>query len=313
MVLGLLLVGVATVLAADQAPSLDVTVPTAAVSVGDRVAVQVAARGTGDLQWGNLKVAVAADGDWAVVDGPREVAGSAPPAWEVVLAPLAVGEVQLPELSTTAREPGGEAVEVTPAELPKVTVASVLPAAEGGEAAAPEARPLRAPLGVHGLPWEWLLPALAVLVPLAAAGWWLWRRRRRRDDGLAPRRQLAPWPELEALGRELRERIGRAGPDEVCDRLAHGLRRYLERRTGEPALEMTSFELRLLGRRRGFADEVQRGVQQATTLVDAVRFGRRPAIEDELERALDAALAAARAYESQLAPPTSDERAEATA
>lgn len=295
-----------SVLAAAESPSLEVTAPTAAVSVGDRVTVRAAARGDGELQWGELKVAVRDGGDWAVADGPREITGSRPPVWELVLVPLAVGDLELPAITTTARVAGEAAVEVTPASPPQVTVATVLPAE--GE---PEPAPLRAPIGVAGLPWEWLLPILLVLAPLVAVGWWLWRRRRRVALAGAARRALPPLAELEALARELRARIDRDGPDVVCDRLAHGLRRYLERRTGEPALEMTSFELRLLGRRSGWSDEVQRGVQLIMKLVDGVRFGRRAAIESELAKAIDTAVAAGRAHERQLAPEPADDVAEA--
>ena len=44
--------------------------------------------------------------------------------------------------------------------------------------------------------------------------------------------------ELEALVADLDGRVGRDPADGICDRLAAGLRRFLERRTGEPAEEM---------------------------------------------------------------------------
>ena len=95
---------------------------------------------------------------------------------------------------------------------------------------------------------------------------------------------LPPLAELEALASELEERVGREPADGVCDRLAAGLRHYLERRTGEPAEEMTSFELRLLARDRGWPETTQRLVQRVMGVADGIRFGRRPSTDEELRR-----------------------------
>jgi len=77
---------------------LEVTVSATSPRIGDRVLVRVAARGGEDLMWGELKVGIEAEGPWALVDGPREMAGARPPVWELVLAPMAVGELSLPDL-----------------------------------------------------------------------------------------------------------------------------------------------------------------------------------------------------------------------
>ncbi len=287
-------------------PRLEVAVADAALSVGDRLPVRVVARGDDDLVWGALTVATAADGDWAVVDGPREVGGARPPAWEVTLAPLAVGRLELPPLRAVVRHGAdGEPVDVAAEPVPTVEVVSVLPPA----AAEAEPAPMAEPVGVRGFPWEWLAPAAVVLVPLAIGLWWLVRRSRPAAAGDDVRTALPPLPELERLVAELDGRIGRDPAAAVCDRLARGLRRYLERRTGEPAAEMTSFELRLLGRRLGWPDPVRRAVQRVTALADGVRFGRLPAPDDELRSGLAAAVEAARGLERHLAPPAAAEAA----
>lgn len=286
-------------------PHLEVLVPDAAVSVGDRLPVQVVARGGDDQLWGALTVSVAADGDWAVVDGPREVAGARPPAWELTLAPLAVGRLELPPFRTTVRSgSGGGPVDAAVESPPRVEVASVLPPEEEVEPA-----PMAEPVGVRGFPWEWAGPAAAALAPIALGLWWLLRRSRRVPAGGDVRPALPPLAELERLVAELGGRIGRDPAEVVCDRLAHGLRRYLERRTGEPAGEMTSFELRLLGRRLDWPDAVRRTVQRVTALADGVRFGRLPAPEDELRSGVEAAAAAARGLEQHLRPPAAAEAA----
>jgi hypothetical protein len=184
-------------------------------------------------------------------------------------------------------------------------VASVLP--PEGEA---EPAPLRNPLGVHGLPWEWFVPILLVLVPaLAAQYWWLSRRRRVAEDDVDA--HLPPLEQFEKLAGELSAGVGVSPAEEICDRLAGGYRRYLERRTGDPTLEMTSFEMRVLARRRSWPEATQRSIQRVMGVVDGVRFGRRSVPGAELDQAVAAALDGAHALERHLAPADDDGELEA--
>jgi len=290
------LLAAACAVLAGEPPTLEVIAPEGAVSVGDRVHVRVMARGAEDLMWGALEVGEDADTSWEVVDGPHELAGARPPAWELLLAPMETGEVTLPEFTAVVRDAGGERHQVFAADRRSVTVASVLPPDEDVQPAA-----LRDPLGVSGFPWEWVLPAAAPALALALAlSWWGRRRRRRIKGPSAP--PPAPFHELESVLVELERRVGREPAEGVCDRLAVGLRHYLERRCGEPAEEMTSFELRLLTRKLGWPDSIQRGIQSVMGTVDRVRFGRFPADEQELRRAIATARAAAAALEEHLQP-----------
>ena len=291
--------GAAATAAAD-APTLSIEVSPGSVRVGDRVEVMASARGGGDGLWGEPTVAVTDEGPWALVDGPTAVAGARPPAWTLVLAPLELGEQPLPDISVSVRMPGGDTVSATADAPPSVEVVSVLP--EGDEP--PEPAPLRDPIGVAGFPWEWVLPAAVVLLPLGLAVAWWWRSRGRSETEARP--ALPPLAELEALAEALGERVGRDPADGVCDRLAAGLRRYLERRTGEPAGEMTSFELRLLARQRGWPETTQRLVQRVMYVADGVRFGRRTCPDDELHAAIGGAVDAARSIEAFLEPADSD-------
>lgn len=277
-------------------PALELSLPAGPVTVGDRVPVRVQARGGEQWLWGELSVAVTADGPWAVVDGPHEVAGADPPAWQLTLAPMKTGSLPLPELRASIRPPDGAPRAVTAAEAGSLEVASVLPAE--GEA---EPAPLRDPVGARGLPWEWLVPMLLVLIPaLALQYWWLRRRRRAADEEAAA--AMPPLQQLEELARSLEADLAGGPAEAICDRLAAGVRRYLERRTGEPAQEMTSFELRGLARRQGWPEAVQRGLHRVMQLVDSVRFGRRRAAEGELRQAIGAAVETARELEQHLDP-----------
>jgi hypothetical protein len=281
--------------------TLDVTVSTAAVRIGDRVPVRVSARGGEDLMWGELKIEVETGGTWVVVEGPREVAGARPPAWELVLSPMAVGELSLPTFGAGVRLADGEADEIAAGELPIVDVVSVLPDEEEVQPA-----PLRDPIGVSGFPWEWVLPlAMPALGAALAFVWWGLRRKQRATATGAV--VLAPFEELIALLDRIEGRIGREPGESVCDRLAGGLRHYLERTSSEPAEEMTSFELRLLARTQQWPEEVQRGIQTVMSVADRVRFGRVAVDDSELRRAIDTSRGVARCLEDHLAVDDEDD------
>jgi hypothetical protein len=292
---GALLLALLSTASSFAAPALDVMVAPASVRVGDRVPVRVTARGGEDLMWGELKVAVETAGPWAVVDAPREMAGARPPVWELVLAPLDVGELVLPPVAAGIRDGDGATDEIIASELPTINVVSVLPAEEEVQPA-----PLRDPVGASGFPWEWVLPlAMPVLGAAAALAWW--GRRRQMRGGAVGAAVLAPFDELTELLDRLGGRIGREPAESICDRLAGGLRHYLERASSEPAEEMTSFELRLLARRQGWPDAAQRGIQTVMGVADKVRFGRLPADENKLRRAIETSRDVARCVEDHLA------------
>jgi hypothetical protein len=242
-------------------------------------------------------------GSWAVVDGPREVAGARPPAWELVLAPLRVGELPLPTLAVTVRGTDSEERSVTSDPSTTIEVASVLP--EDGEA---QPLPMRAPIGVGGFPWEYVVPLVVPVIVLAAALSW-WARRKRSSGAAGATPDLPPLPELERLLDRLETRLGREPSAAICDRLASGMRRYLARQSGEPAEDMTSFELRLLARRAGWSEAARRGLQEIMGLADRVRFGRAATDESSLRAAIGLAREAARDIDVQLAADTIEEAA----
>jgi len=285
-----------TAAASGTEPALELEVSPASVRVGDPVKVVASARGGDGLLWGELTVALEPGGAWELIGGPTAVPEVRPPAWTLELAPMKMGEQTLPEITVSARSVDGEVTEVGSPSPPAVEVVSVLSGDEGDTAPAP----VRDPIGARGLPWEWILPLCGGLLPFVVAAAWWWRGRGRTAASTVP--ALPPLAELEALAAELGAKIGREPAESVCDRLASGLRRYLERRTGEPAEEMTSFELRVLARRRGWPETTQRLVQQVMTVADGVRFGRRPAAEGELRQAVDMAVEAGRGVERFFAP-----------
>jgi hypothetical protein len=111
---------------------------------------------------------------------------------------------------------------------------------------------------------------------------------------------LPPLEELEKAMAELRSRVGRDPVAGLCDGLAGSLRRFLERRTGEAALEMTTVELRQLARRREWQQQTQTNIHRVMSLADSVRFGRRPVAERDLSEAAENCVEAGRELEREL-------------
>jgi len=276
-------------------PALDLEVRSTGATVGDRVQVRVVARGGDGCLWGDPQVEIDPGGDWELVAPPRPVPESSPPAWEMTLAPMAVGELVLPPILVSIRSEDSGPQLVQAADPPSLTVASVLPPEEDVAPA-----PIRDPLGVGGFPWEWAPPVLAAGLPLALlAVWWL-RRRRRRLGGREEARPVPPLEELEGAMAEIRARVGKDPITGLCDGLAGSLRRFLERRTGEAALEMTSVELRLLSRRREWPQPTQGDIQRVMALADGVRFGRQAVAESEVQEAAQSCVEAGRGLDKEL-------------
>ncbi|MCD4750324.1 MAG: hypothetical protein K8R59_13210 [Thermoanaerobaculales bacterium] len=277
--------------------ALELRVSGETFEVGDPIAVRVQARGGEGSLWGDLSLQTQDQDSWAIITPPREVPGAEPPAWEVVLAPLKIGAMELPILVAGLRDDEGEVLEILSNEGPSITVATVLAADDDGAPA-----PLHDPVGVHGFPWEWVLPLFLLLAPLVAVAALWWRRRRRAGADVLEAGALPPFEELQQLLEDLRARVGLLSAPEVCDRLAGGVRRYLERRTGEPAAEMTSHELRLLARRSNWPSEIQASLQSVTGVADGVRFGRRGVGDAELIAARETTLDVGRHLERHLMP-----------
>jgi hypothetical protein len=92
-------------------------------------------------------------------------------------------------------------------------------------------------------PWIWIALGAAAVLLLAALVWWLWRRRKQPEKPAAAGAPALP-PDAEALAAldALSAQTGVA-PRKFYFRLSAILRRYIERRYGIPAAEMTSEEL----------------------------------------------------------------------
>ncbi len=285
---------------AEAVEALQVEAPSNPVAVGDRVSVTLTAPG-GPRSWNQPKLA-GEDGTWAMVEKPNEVG---PGQWELVLVPLETGKLPIPAIRVTAAD---GSIAQAPQGSAQVTVASVLPPGT----APPSPAPLRDPVGVNGLPWEWLPPAAALLLPLALLGWVVAKRRRHKDQpegDLAP--ELPPLEELLAALERMNADVSREPAVVTCDRLAASMRRFLERRVGEPAQEMTSFELFRMVRRSEWPSGEQGALRRVLETADKVRFARARIAEAELAGAIATAGDFGRALELRLGSSESDTPEEA--
>ncbi len=284
---GLMLLAVRPLTAAELVATVDSPGP---LTVGEAVSVTVVARGGDDSWlWGEPEVEIEANGAWELLS-LQPVDNADPPAWSARMAPMQLGQLELPPMRVTVRTPERRTIAV---EKPgQVQVVSVLE--EGGQA---EPAPMREPVGVAGFPWEWVAPLMVPLLFGVMLGL-LWRRRKATASTIPP--ALSPIEELERAVRAIEEAIGQDEDLVVCDRLAVALRRYLERRTGEPATDMTSQELRVVGRQHGWAQPVQRAFDRMLTVVDHARFAQRPVGSDELVAAVAWLQEGARSLEADL-------------
>ncbi len=284
---------------APAGPGLTLSVPESAFSVGDHVELRLQAEGPSGLLWGTPEVDVsgAAAASWAVVEPPRPVADADPPAWTAVLAPLRTGTLELPPVRVTVRRPDGGTETVSASGGASVKVVSVLPPGEKVKPA-----PLADPVGVTGFPWEWILPVAVAILLVALLAWALWRWRRRRRETAERQSPQPPLDELRSLVASLAGAVGSEDVETICDRLARGARRYLERSTGEPAGEMTSFEIQRLARRSAWPASVQLGFRDVLELADRVRFAKRSVADAQVRDVLHRLLAAAEALDAWLRP-----------
>ncbi len=242
--------------AADDAPSMSLSVEPNEVSVGDLFTVTVTvehAEGVtvnlpgADADLGSAEVRSAQRSVERLPNGRRRLTVIyRATLWEV-------GETTVQAPPASWRSASGEAHEFDRPEA-VVTVRSVLP--EGAD----DIRPIRPP---HEMPLRAIhyvlaaLPILLLLALIAGAIVWIRRRRSRAEAEQAPEPVLPPAEEaLNALD-ELEEEnlVGRTLLKEHYVRLSWILRRYIERRWHLAALEETTGMLRRSMKGSGRVDD----------------------------------------------------------
>ena len=168
-------------------------------------------------------------------------------------------------------------------------MASRLPKGEKPEQIAPKAdKGIRIP----AIPVKvWAALAAGVALVAGLVWWWVSRRRRRAATGEP---EAPPVPAGEELTRELDrlallvETLG-GDPRGFYSELTHAVKRYLERTTGDPVLEWTTFETVRRFRERGFELPADVALPDLLASADRVKFGKGVATREEARQALDRA------------------------
>ena len=274
------LLAAAPTAAQDVEPTVSTAVSAAAAAVGDPISVVVTVRHAPDaeVRWPD-----------PVDTAPFELLGppgsESTPAdggvesrLELRVAAFELGELSLPALDLEVVDADGEATALATEAVP-VAIESV-GRDEGGDI-----RDIKGPLAI---PFEavTLLPWIAALLALAAAGAWLYRRYRRRTRPEAPVPARPPRPAhvvaREALDALEAARLLERGEIKTWHiRLSDILRVYIEGRFGVDAMEMTTGEV-LDGLRRTDADTgAVADVRRLLDRCDLVKFAKlRPAMPE---------------------------------
>ena len=262
------------------APAVETAVSAAAAAVGDPITVVVTVRHAAgaEVRWPDPIVAA----PFELLDPPvsqtAAADGGVESRLELRVAAFELGELSFPALDLEVVDAAGGATALATEAVP-VAIESV-GRDEGGDI-----RDIKGPLAI---PFEavTLLPWIAALLVLAAAGAWLYRRFRRRTRPEAPAPARPPRPAhvvaREALDALEAARLLERGEIKTWHiRLSDILRVYIEGRFGVDAMEMTTGEV-LDGLRRTDADTgAVADVRRLLDRCDLVKFAKlRPAMPE---------------------------------
>ncbi len=280
-------------------PDFSATVDRAAVSLGDRVVVTYTAKlpaGT-TLTLDALVTPAPEEGKRPPGGAVLEFENPAPPTltksktgdsfeWSqsVALFPFAAGEITVPGPHYLFEESSGRKVELQPPAI-VLTVESRLPKGQKPEEIAPKTdKPVRIPA------WPvkyWVALAAGVALAAALVAWLV--SRRRKAAGTEPGAPAIP------PGEELRLALARLAAaaeglgDDARDfysELTHSVKRFLERVTGEPVLEWTTFETVRRMREKGFDFPREAAFPDLLASADRVKFGKGAATRADARQAL---------------------------
>lgn len=117
----------------------------------------------------------------------------------------------------------------------------------------------------------WLVVAVVFVAVLAAGAWWLWRRRKNKNEEA----QAAPLPAPEVEAYALLDCLAAEDHSNLKGfyfRLSAILRRYMERRYGIPAAEMTTEELLPAMRGLALSQDLSQEVRSFCLRSDPIKF-----------------------------------------
>ena len=281
-----------------EEPRVAATASKTEVSVGEAFTVEVRATGPAGTTF-TFPPEVAQD-TFELRSAPAGESPLPPVVHRYVAAVFALGDAQVPAIPVRYRLGDGTEGDVATAPV-ALKVVSLLPRDKGEQKLAD----IRGPLGVPIGRAFWVGLAVLLLL-LAGLAFRLWSRRKRTagtaDAAVVP--ALAPDEEaqraLDALLASGRLARGEYRPFYI--ELTAVAKRYLERRTGAPVVEMTSAEMLAHLRSSPHAALLAAPMRDLAGAADQIKFARGAGLHDEAERHLAALRALIQALEAQLTP-----------
>ena len=204
----------------------------------------------------------------------------------VALFPFVAGAITVPGPHYAFEESSvGRRADLRPPAV-ELTVASRLPQGQKPEQLAPKAdKPVRIPA------WParyWIALGAGVALVAALVAWLVSRRRRKTAFAAAAAPALAPGEELRLALARLAAAAENLGDDarDFYSELTYALKRFLERATGDPVLEWTSFETVRRLREKGFEFPREVAFPDLLASADRVKFGKGAATREDAREAL---------------------------
>lgn len=271
-----------SLVAAQDAPTVQVTVDPLEGHVGDPLSVTIAVELSTDTELEAARIGPelgpfsVVSGNW---DGPSGEGATRRWTWSGTIAAFETGSLEIPSIRLKVSGAGND-LELTSEPL-AVEIRSVL-SEEDLAAAEPELADLKPPAtmpGEYGPLWAGL-GVLGLLLIVAGGLWWLQRRYAGRLAAVPaaedPFRRMPPhvwvYAELQAL---LERRLPEQGEIELFfAEIARILKRYLGGRYRVDLLEHTTEEVPELLRQAGAPDEPIDWTYQALGLCDRVKFAK---------------------------------------
>jgi hypothetical protein len=281
-----------------EGPKVAATASKTEVSVGEAFTVEVRATGPAGTTFTFPPEVVQETFELRVA--PAAQSPLPPGVQRYVATIFGLGDAQVPAIPVRSRLADGTEGDVATGPV-SLKVVSLLPRDKGEQKLAD----IRGPLGVPIGRAFWVGLAVLLLL-LAGLAFRLWSRRKRTASTAAATvvPALAPDEEaqraLDALLASGRLARGEYRPFYI--ELTAVAKRYLERRTGAPVVEMTSAEMLAYLRSSPHAALLAAPMRDLAGAADQIKFARGAGLHDEAERHLAALRALIQALEARLRP-----------
>ncbi len=241
------------------------------IHIGDRISFTIMAAYSGvDVAEQHFSTAT---GEFEILasraqKGKPDANGKNTVAFAFALTTFSTGTITIPAMPVMFRKEDGSLIETRTTAIP-ITVKSTL--AEQGDKGG--LKPAKGLYNVRSYLWIWILLAALGIALIV----WLWTQRTRSGVTVVEKQEPLISPEdeaLQALDALLSEPVTDETIKEYYFRLSRILRRYIERRYGVSALEMTTAELVAAIRRLDLPLAAAQTFREFIDNADLVKFAK---------------------------------------